>query len=90
MIAKSLITQNSILCMHRRVRSRATYRLRKHQFKVQQVGKGGKNMIVIDLSSHKIQSGECTNVSHSRATYPLRMHQIKVQQVGKGGKYDCY
>ena len=34
--------------MYRDVHSKVTYRLRVHQFTVQQVGKGGNNVIVID------------------------------------------
>ena len=44
----SLITHNSNLRMYTYVHSKETYRLRVHQFTVQQVGKGGNNVIVID------------------------------------------
>ena len=48
MTTLALITQNSTLRMYRQAHSKISYRLRVHQFTVQQVGKGGNNVIVID------------------------------------------
>ena len=77
MIAKSLITQNSILCMHKCVISRATYILKMHQFKVWQVGKGGKYVIVIDqnlMIFHHIKFNPVMHKHvHSRASY-MHLH----------------
>jgi len=44
----SLITQNSTLRQSRHAHSKETHQLRVHQFTVQQVGKGGNSVIVIN------------------------------------------
>jgi len=45
----SLLTKLSLITQpYRHAHSKATYRLRVHQFTVQQVGKGGNNVIIID------------------------------------------
>jgi len=69
--------------MYKDVHSKATYKLRVHQFTTQQVDKGGKRN-KLSLIKNPIMS--MRKDVHSKATYPLRVHQFTTQQVGKGGK----
>ena len=71
--------------MYRHVHSKVIYPLRVHQFTVQQVGKGGNNVIVIDQVITQNSTLRMYRYAHSMETYSLRVHQFTVQQVGKGG-----
>jgi len=68
--------------MHKHVHSKATHRLRVHQFTIQQLGKEVKEGTDLHSTQNPILSMH-THV-HSKATYNLRVHQFTTQQVGKG------
>jgi len=56
-----------------------------HQFKTQQVGKGGNRRNEFSLITQNPLMSMHKHV-HSKATHLLREHQFTTQQMGKGDK----
>ena len=78
--------KNSTLRKYRHVHSKVTYRLRVHQFTVQQVGKGRNNVIVIDQVIAHPQKLNPNNVQACQFKGNLLAESAPVHSIASGSQ----